>query len=237
MGPGPVNAHPRVLRAMSADLLGQFDPEMTAYMNEVMALYRPIFGTQNRWTFLVDGTARSAIEAALVSLVAPGETVLVVNFGRFGLLLQEIPRADRRGGRDDRRALGRSRADGGDCGGHRARRAQGRRLRPWRHLDDHGAAARRAWRPLRRGRRALLCRCHCDHRRHAHRSRQLGRRRRPPVGSRNASAVLRARRRSPFPTARRRISSRAAMSRKAFAREAWPTGRGRASAPIISISP
>ena len=29
MGPGPVNAHPRGLRAMSADLLGQFDPEMT----------------------------------------------------------------------------------------------------------------------------------------------------------------------------------------------------------------
>lgn len=90
MGPGPVNAHPRVLRAMSADLLGQFDPEMTAYMNEVMALYRPIFGTQNKWTFLVDGTARAGIEAALVSLVAPGDTVLVVNFGRFGLLLTEI---------------------------------------------------------------------------------------------------------------------------------------------------
>ena len=90
MGPGPVNAHPRVLRAMSADLLGQFDPEMTAYMNEVMALYRPIFGTQNRWTFLVDGTARAGIEAALVSLVAPNDTVLVVNFGRFGLLLSEI---------------------------------------------------------------------------------------------------------------------------------------------------
>ncbi|WP_084653437.1 MULTISPECIES: pyridoxal-phosphate-dependent aminotransferase family protein [Sphingomonadales] len=90
MGPGPVNAHPRVLRAMSADLLGQFDPEMTAYMNEVMALYRPVFGTQNRWTFLVDGTARAGIEAALVSMVAPGDTVLVANFGRFGLLLTEI---------------------------------------------------------------------------------------------------------------------------------------------------
>jgi (S)-ureidoglycine-glyoxylate aminotransferase len=90
MGPGPVNAHPRVLRAMSADLLGQFDPEMTGYMNEVMALYRPIFGTANRWTFLVDGTARAGIEAALVSLVAPGDRVLVVNFGRFGLLLTEI---------------------------------------------------------------------------------------------------------------------------------------------------
>ncbi|MFC0204052.1 pyridoxal-phosphate-dependent aminotransferase family protein [Novosphingobium soli] len=90
MGPGPINAHPRVLRAMSADLLGQFDPEMTGYMNQVMALYRPIFGTQNRWTMLVDGTARAGIEAALVSLVAPGEVVLVVNFGRFGLLLAEI---------------------------------------------------------------------------------------------------------------------------------------------------
>jgi (S)-ureidoglycine-glyoxylate aminotransferase len=90
MGPGPVNAHPRVLRAMSADLLGQFDPEMTGYMNQVMALYRPIFGTDNRWTMLIDGTARAAIEASLVSLVAPGDRVLVIDFGRFGLLLQEI---------------------------------------------------------------------------------------------------------------------------------------------------
>lgn len=90
MGPGPINAHPRVLRAMSADLLGQFDPEMTTYMNEVMALYRPIFGTENRWTFLVNGTARAGIEAALVSLASPGDRVLVVNFGRFGLLLTEI---------------------------------------------------------------------------------------------------------------------------------------------------
>ena len=90
MGPGPINAHPRVLRAMSADLLGQFDPEMTGFMNQVMALYRPIFGTTNEWTMLVDGTARAGIEAALVSLVAPGDVVLVVNFGRFGLLLTEI---------------------------------------------------------------------------------------------------------------------------------------------------
>lgn len=90
MGPGPVNAHPRVLRAMAADMLGQFDPEMTAYMNETMALYRPIFGTQNRWTMLIDGTARAAIEASLISLTEPGDRVLVVNFGRFGLLLTEI---------------------------------------------------------------------------------------------------------------------------------------------------
>jgi hypothetical protein len=42
-------------------------------MNQVMALYRPVFGTDNHWTMLVDGTARAGIEAALVSLIAPGE--------------------------------------------------------------------------------------------------------------------------------------------------------------------
>ena len=97
MGPGPVNAHPRVLRAMSADLLGQFDPEFTAYMTETMALYRQVFMTDNRWTFLIDGTARAGIEAALVSLIEPGATVLVVRSGRFGLLLSEI--VERAGGR------------------------------------------------------------------------------------------------------------------------------------------
>ena len=40
MGPGPINADPRVLRAMSSQLIGQYDPAMTHYMNEVMALYR-----------------------------------------------------------------------------------------------------------------------------------------------------------------------------------------------------
>jgi len=90
MGPGPVNAHPRVLRAMSAQLLGQFDPEFTSYMNETMALYRQVFQTGNRWTFLVDATARGAIEAALVSVLEPGDRIVVGSIGRFGGLLAEI---------------------------------------------------------------------------------------------------------------------------------------------------
>lgn len=90
MGPGPSNVHPRVLRAMSAAVLGQFDPEFTTTMNQVMALYRGVFQTTNHWTFMIDGTSRAAIEASLVSVLAPGETVLVVSSGRFGLLLQEI---------------------------------------------------------------------------------------------------------------------------------------------------
>jgi (S)-ureidoglycine-glyoxylate aminotransferase len=92
MGPGPVNADPRVLRAMSAPLLGQFDPQFREYMRETMALYREVFETKNEWTLVVDGTARSAIEAAMVSVVEPGERVLVGNFGRFGQLQIEIAR-------------------------------------------------------------------------------------------------------------------------------------------------
>jgi (S)-ureidoglycine-glyoxylate aminotransferase len=90
MGPGPANAHPRVLRAMSAQLLGQFDPEFTGYMNETMALYRQVFQTSNAWTLLVDGTARAGIEAALVSVLAPGDEVVIGSCGRFGHLLTEI---------------------------------------------------------------------------------------------------------------------------------------------------
>ena len=90
MGPGPINADPRVLRAMSAPLLGQFDPVFREYMKQASELYRGVFQTRNRWTLLVDGTARAAIEAALVSLIEPGDRVLVPVFGRFGHLKVEI---------------------------------------------------------------------------------------------------------------------------------------------------
>lgn len=96
MGPGPINADPRVLRAMSAPLIGQYDPAMTAFMTETMELYRGVFQTASEQTFLIDGTSRAGIEAALVSLIEPGERVLVPIFGRFGHLLAEI--AQRCGG-------------------------------------------------------------------------------------------------------------------------------------------
>ncbi|MDW8470153.1 MAG: alanine--glyoxylate aminotransferase family protein [Burkholderiales bacterium] len=92
MGPGPINAYPQVLRAMAKPLLGQFDPQFRAYMAETSALYRRVFQTRNRWTLLVDGTARAGIEAALVSLLEPGDRLLVPIFGRFGHLLAEIGR-------------------------------------------------------------------------------------------------------------------------------------------------
>src|SRR5262247_2018093 len=90
LGPGPSMADPRVLRAMATPLLGQFDPEFTVIMNEVMELSRFVFRTANTRAFPVSGTGRAGLEAALVSLLEPGHRVVVGECGRFGLLLIEI---------------------------------------------------------------------------------------------------------------------------------------------------
>ena len=90
LGPGPTMADPRVLRAMATPLLGQFDPEFTGIMNEVMALTRFAFETANARAFPVPGTGRAGLEAAIASFVEPGERVVVGECGRFGLLLIEI---------------------------------------------------------------------------------------------------------------------------------------------------
>lgn len=90
MTPGPVEAEPRVLRAMSAPILGQFDPAFTEMMNETMAMLRDLFQTKNQWAFPIDGTSRSGLEAVLTSLIEPGDRVFIPIYGRFGHLLVEI---------------------------------------------------------------------------------------------------------------------------------------------------
>ena len=92
LGPGPSNAEPRVLRAMGAPLLGQFDPLFTEYMNDVVELQRYVFQTANRRSFPVSGSSRAGLEAVIGSLVQPGDRVLVGICGRFGLLLSDLAR-------------------------------------------------------------------------------------------------------------------------------------------------
>ena len=95
MGPGPVDLYPRVLRAMSVPIQGQFDPEFRRYMAQTMALYRQVFRTKNEQTLLIDGTARAGLEACMHSVIEPGDKVLVPIFGRFGHLKTEIAKRAR----------------------------------------------------------------------------------------------------------------------------------------------
>ena len=90
LGPGPSMVHPRVLRAMSTPLLGHLDPEFLTIMNQVQALLRAVFETQNPFTIAVSGTGSAGMEAALVNLIEPGDQVIVGVNGVFGTRMADV---------------------------------------------------------------------------------------------------------------------------------------------------
>ncbi len=96
LGPGPDMVHPRVTAAMTAPLLGHLDPDFVALMDRTQQLLRYAFQTQNRLTLPISGTGSAGMEAAVASLVEPGDPVLVCVNGYFGSRIAEM--AHRHGG-------------------------------------------------------------------------------------------------------------------------------------------
>jgi alanine-glyoxylate transaminase/serine-glyoxylate transaminase/serine-pyruvate transaminase len=90
LGPGPSPVDERVLRTMSAPLLGHLDPLFVRTMDDVQALLRYVFETNNRLTFPVSGTGSAGMEAALVNLLEPGEEVVMCVNGYFGERMCEM---------------------------------------------------------------------------------------------------------------------------------------------------
>jgi len=84
LGPGPSMVHPRVLRALSTPLLGHLDPAFLAIMDDVQTLLRLVFQTKNRFTIAVSGTGSAGMEASIVNIVEPGDSVIVGVNGVFG---------------------------------------------------------------------------------------------------------------------------------------------------------
>lgn len=84
LGPGPSTAPSRVLRAMSAPLVGHLDPEFLQLMNEVQELLRFLFQTENELTIPISGTGSAGMEASLCNFIEPGDRVLVAVNGYFG---------------------------------------------------------------------------------------------------------------------------------------------------------
>ena len=92
LGPGPDMVHPRVMAAMSAPLLGHLDPDFLALIEHTQHLLRYVFQTENRLTLPVSGTGSAGMEAAVASLVEPGDHVLVCVNGYFGGRIAEMAR-------------------------------------------------------------------------------------------------------------------------------------------------
>jgi aspartate aminotransferase-like enzyme len=75
VGGGP---DPRVLRALSTPLIGQFDPAFTAIMDEVTELGRRAFQAESARCVPVSGLAEAALEAVLNTLLEAADRVVAV---------------------------------------------------------------------------------------------------------------------------------------------------------------
>ena len=72
LGPGPSEVDPVVLQALALPPLGHLDPALLALMDELEAMLRRVFQTENRLTLAISGTGSAGMEAALLNTVAPG---------------------------------------------------------------------------------------------------------------------------------------------------------------------
>ena len=84
MGPGPTEIHPRVLTTMSQPAIGYLDPVFVEMMEELKALLRYVYQTENALTFPVSGPGSVGMEYCFVNMVAPGDKVIVGRNGVFG---------------------------------------------------------------------------------------------------------------------------------------------------------
>jgi alanine-glyoxylate transaminase/serine-glyoxylate transaminase/serine-pyruvate transaminase len=90
LGPGPSDAHPRVLHALSQPLIGHLDPAFLQLMDEVKVLLRQVFRTENELAFAVSGTGSAGMETCLVNLLEEGDEAVVMVNGEFGRRMTDI---------------------------------------------------------------------------------------------------------------------------------------------------
>lgn len=93
MGPGPSDAHTRVLQAMSNPLIGHLDPEFIRMMDEVKQGVQEIFMTKNHLTFVVSAPASAGMETCLVNVLEPGDECIICIHGVFGEGWRTLPNA------------------------------------------------------------------------------------------------------------------------------------------------
>ncbi|MFN2136660.1 MAG: pyridoxal-phosphate-dependent aminotransferase family protein [Candidatus Promineifilaceae bacterium] len=92
LGPGPSNAHPRVLQAIAMRQVGHLDPAFIAVMDDVQDLLRYVWQTVAGFTLAISGTGSAAMEASIANIIEPGDVMLVGVIGYFGERMAEMAR-------------------------------------------------------------------------------------------------------------------------------------------------
>ena len=90
MGPGPSDVAPSVLSAMSRRLVGHLDPAFVGMMEEIKAMLRNVFLTENEMTFPISGTGSAGMEFCFANLVEPGDEVVIGINGVFGTRMADV---------------------------------------------------------------------------------------------------------------------------------------------------
>jgi len=90
MGPGPSDTHPRVLQALAKGTVGHLDPYYLEVMNGLQEMLRGLFRTKNQMTFAVSGTGSAGMEATVVNLIEPGDSMVVCVNGVFGARMIDV---------------------------------------------------------------------------------------------------------------------------------------------------
>lgn len=88
MIPGPVMLHPRVLQAMSKQMINHRDKEFSAIYDECRSTLQDILKTRND-TYVLTGSGSCSMEAAISNLVKGDRVVSIVN-GKFGERFRDI---------------------------------------------------------------------------------------------------------------------------------------------------
>ena len=90
LGPGPSNAHPEVLKALSLNPIGHLDSAYLELMSDVQNLLRYTWQCNNRMTLPMSGTGSAAMEASIANFIEEGETILIAKKGYFGNRLEDM---------------------------------------------------------------------------------------------------------------------------------------------------
>ena len=91
-GPGPTNVDPAVLEAMTKPMLGHLDPDLHEILLDVVDMLRRVYRMPDGLVLPLHCTGTAGMEAGIVNLLEPGDTVIVAQCGYFGRRIAEIAR-------------------------------------------------------------------------------------------------------------------------------------------------
>jgi aspartate aminotransferase-like enzyme len=84
MIPGPTPVHPRILDALARPTVSHVSPVFVKAFRQALDDFKALGQSASAQPVIVSGGGTLSMEIALVNIVAPGESVLVISHGYFG---------------------------------------------------------------------------------------------------------------------------------------------------------